>query len=228
MMGTNNSFPMEKPAHRVNVPDFYLAKYEVTQELWNRVMGKEVNFSDNKDCLQCPIDNVSWEYAQEFIRKLNANAIYQYRLPSEAEWEYAAGNGRKHTLFSWGLLGPKGKRGGNVADLTGLKADPDLYPFEGYNDGYENTAPVGQFNPNEFGLYDMSGNVWEWCEDFYHDNYDGAPTDGSAWIDPAGEERVFRGGGYNSGPPGTRVTARVNALPTLGGPALGLRLARSR
>ena len=175
----------EKPQHRVNVQSFYMGKYEVTQAQWQQVMGSNPsNFKGDN----LPAETVSWNEAQEFIRKLNAmNDGYVYRLPTEGEWEYAC-RARTMTAFAYGdSLSPE------QANFNGNS------PYGGAAKGVyrQKTTPVGTFQPNAFGLYDMHGNVWEWCEDWYHDSYNGAPTDGSAWLS-GGEQkhRVLRGGSW--------------------------------
>ena len=148
-----------------------MGKYEVTQAQWQQVMGD--NPSEFKNCDQCPVENMSWDDAQEFIKRLNArNDGYKYRLPTESEWEYAC-------------------RAGTTGDYAG---DLDEMAWWGGN-ADSKTHPVGQKQPNAFGLYDMHGNVLEWVEDWFHDNYNRAPTDGSAWLS-GGEQkfRVLRGG----------------------------------
>jgi formylglycine-generating enzyme required for sulfatase activity len=174
MMGSENGDKDEKPAHQVTINNsIYMGKYEVTQAQWQQVMGS--NPSRFKNCDQCPVEMVTWNDVQEFIKKLNAmNDGSTYRLPSEAEWEYAC-------------------RAGTTNDYAG-----DLDAMGWYDKNSERkTHAVGQKQPNAFGLYDLHGNVWEWCEDWYHDNYNGAPTDGSAWLG-GGEQkkRVLRGGSW--------------------------------
>jgi formylglycine-generating enzyme required for sulfatase activity len=174
MMGSENGNKDEKPVHQVTINySIYMGRYEVTQAQWQQVMGS--NPSRFKNCDQCPVEMVTWNDVQEFIQKLNAmNDGYAYRLPSEAEWEYAC-------------------RAGTTSDYAG-----DLDAMGWYDKNSEHrTHADGQKQPNGFGLYDMHGNVWEWCEDWYHDNYNGAPTDGSAWLS-GGEQkkRVLRGGSW--------------------------------
>lgn len=150
-----------------------------------------------------------------------------WRLPSEAEWEFAAGNGARHTIFSWGDGPPVGKKGGNVYDENDHKNDPketDFFP--GYLDGFANTAPVGSFEPNDFGLFDMTGNAWEWCADAWHDSYLGAPADGSPWLDenPSNIERARRGGSYSYGPEHSRTANRTANVVHYRSRNLGFRL----
>lgn len=157
---------------------YYLGNYEVTQKQWREVMG--INPSNFKGD-NLPVENVSWNDAQDFVKKLNEKeGTDKYRLPSEAEWEYAA-RAWTTTRYSFG------------------NDDSDLgdYAWYNYNSGRK-THPVGQKQPNPWGLYDMHGNVWEWVQDEWHSDYDGAPTDGSAWEDGSNSYRVWRGGGWIS------------------------------
>jgi formylglycine-generating enzyme required for sulfatase activity len=164
----------EKPVHRVTIREgFYMGKYEITQAQWQQVIGN--NPSNFKGCDQCPVEEVSWNDAHDFIKKLNAmNDGYTYRLPSEAEWEYAC-------------------RAGTINDYAG-----DLDSLAWYRKNSDGkTHPVGQKQANAFGLYDMHGNVEEWCEDYWHEFYYRAPIDGSVWL-TGGESnsRVLRGGSW--------------------------------
>jgi len=172
-MGDNQSrFTEDKPAHQVTVGAFWIGQYEVTQAVWIKIM--ETNPAQHK-CDQCPVERVSWHEVQEFIRRLNEKTGMKYRLPTEAEWEFAARAGKS-----------KGNKyaGGSDLDMVAW--------YDGNSDGM--THPVGQKNRNAFLLYDMSGNVCEWCQDNWHPNYDDAPIDGSAWVQEADPTRVFRGG----------------------------------
>lgn len=180
-MGSEDGYSDENPVHSVTVADFHLCKYPVTQAQWRSVMGsdpEELCFAGLDDC---PVERVSWHDVQDFLEMLNHLTGKQYRLPSEAEWEFAARGG----------ITPKGfKYAGSD--------DPDEVAWYDRNSG-GNTHPVGEKKANERGLYDMSGNVWEWCEDVYHPNYHGAPTDGSAWISDGNKaSRVVRGGSWDS------------------------------
>ncbi len=118
-----------------------------------------------------PVIHVSWNDATAYCGWLSRKTGKTYRLPTEAEWEYAAGNGSKHTKFSWGNGDPEGKKGGNVADENTKEKINWADYFKGYRGGYVYTAPVGSYDPNDFGLYDMTGNVWEWCSDWYNKDY---------------------------------------------------------
>ncbi|MEM6966504.1 MAG: SUMF1/EgtB/PvdO family nonheme iron enzyme, partial [Bacteroidota bacterium] len=199
-MGNDYGEDDEKPAHSVTVPAFKMQKYEVTQRLWEAVMGN--NPSEFKDCERCPVGSVSWNDAQEFIRKLNALTGLKYRLPSESEWEYAA-------------------KGGEEFKYAGSDDLSKVGWYDGNSDG--KTHPVGELQPNQYGLYDMSGNVWEWCEDTWNWDYTDAPTDGSAWIGD-GSRRVFRSGSWRIDARYCRVSNRDFNSPDYRGNIVGFRL----
>ncbi|MCE7925361.1 MAG: formylglycine-generating enzyme family protein [Haliscomenobacteraceae bacterium CHB4] len=165
----------EKPPHKVTINSFYIGKYEVTQAQWKAVMDNNPSYF--KDCDDCPVESVNWNDVQVFLQKLNAKTGKKYRLPTEAEWEYAA-------------------RGGNKSQKYIYAGGSDLSAVAWYGDNSNSkTHPVGSKSPNELGLYDMSGNVWELCEDIGHDNYSGAPTDGNAWTTGGdSSNRINRGG----------------------------------
>jgi len=184
----SEAYRSEKPIHKVTVPDFHLCKYPVTQGLWNSVMGKENNHSKFQGSNR-PVERVSWNDTQVFLEKLNQHPGVKgvkYRLPSEAEWEYAARGGKPSPSGAGGQSGAYA--GGNKLKEVGW------YDTNSHGE----TKPVGMKLPNELGLYDMSGNVWEWCADVWHENYDHAPADGSAWL-TGGEQgrRVVRGGSWD-------------------------------
>ncbi|GEM_PF-4004828 len=187
MMGSNE-YNHEKPVHKVKISrPFYLGIYPVTQREWEQVMGNNPsNFKGNN----LPVESISWYDAQEFIKKLNEKeGTDKYRLPSEAEWEYAARAGTT-TRYSFG-------------DDESKLGD---YAWYGANSGSK-THEVGQKKSNPWGLYDMHGNVWEWVQDKWHSNYNGAPTDGSAW-ERDGSNRVDRGGGWSGSARSCRSAGR--------------------
>ena len=205
----------ELPRHEVCVKGFWMGKYEVTQAQWQAVMGSNPS---NFQGVDRPVEMVSWNDAQEFLRKLNATiethgrASLQFRLPSEAEWEYAARAGTQ-TVYSFG----------DDSDQLGD------YAWFNANSGNK-THPVGQKKPNAFGLYDMHGNVWEWQSDTYHENYNGAPTDGSAW-ESLGDEKakkLLRGGSWSNVPNLVRSANRDRSEPGYQGSDFGLRVVRVR
>ena len=174
--GVGSVWSEEEPVHWVSVPTFYMGKYEVTQAQWQAVMGSDPSLFVGDDR---PVEKVSWDEAKAFCAALADMTEYAIRLPSESEWEYACRVGTT-TDYHFG-------------DDVSVLGDYGWYDSNSENE----THPVGQKTPNAFGLHDMYGNVWEWCEDWFHDNYEGAPTDGSAWISPAGTLRVLRGGAYD-------------------------------
>ncbi|WP_094226984.1 formylglycine-generating enzyme family protein [Methanolobus psychrotolerans] len=176
MMGSKQDVTA-RPVHEVTISKaFYLGKYPVTQREWMSIMGSNPSFF--KGHYNHPVEQVSWNDAQEFVNKLNAKeGTDKYRLPSEAEWEFACRAGTT-TKYSFG---------DNESDL-------DEY---GWCSG-KTTHPVGQKKPNPWGLYDMNGNVWEWCEDKWHSSFEGSPVDGSAWKYSTTSLRVDRGGCWSS------------------------------
>ena len=182
MMGSND-YDSEKPVHKVCLDGFWMGKYEVTQTQWEAIMK---NNPSNFKGADRPVEMVSWNDAQAFLKQLNVGATgrspVQFRLPSEAEWEYAARAGTQ-TAYSFG-------------DDSNRLGD---YAWYDDNSGNQ-THPVGQKQPNAFGLYDMHGNVWEWVADTYHENYEGASDDGSLWGDLGDKKaKVLRGGSCLSG-----------------------------
>jgi formylglycine-generating enzyme required for sulfatase activity len=185
----------EKPAHEVTLSTpFYMGKYEVTQEQYQEVMGK--NPSQFKGRPDLPVEVVSWDDAREFCKKVSAKTGRVLRLPSEAEWEYACRAGTE-TLYHSG------------DDESSL----DKAAWYAGN-SKRATHPVGQKEASAFGLCDMHGNVWEWCEDDWHHSYKGAPVDGSAWIDkPRDAHRVMRGGSWYFYPGYCRSAFRFNLDP---------------
>ena len=209
--GVAGWYEFEHPQHEVKISKpFYLQSTLVTQGQWKRVMGD--NPSHFKNCGDdCPVEVVSWDDAQGFTKRINEmEGTGNYRLPTEAEWEYAC-------------------RAGSTAGFY-FGADPSkLGEYAWYNDNSEDqTHPVGRKKPNPWGLYDMHGNVMEWVEDDSHKTYDGAPADGSAWIDKErGACRVFRGGGWGFGALYCRSVYRFGALPDFRAAVLGFRLSRS-
>ena len=196
----------EQPQHSVALRSFALGKYDVTQEQWYAVMG--VNPSSNKG-RPLPVENVSWDDVQLFIQKLNAVTGMRYRLPTEAEWEYAARAGST-TAYSFG----------DDASQLGLYAW-----FTTNSDG--KTHPVGEKQANNFGLYDMHGNVWEWVQDCYVANYAGAPADGSAVVQEAPCLHVLRGGSWNDDSVNLRSATRSWYNPGRRSFDLGFRLAKT-
>ena len=195
------------PIHEVTVSDFYLAQTEVTQAQWRAVMGE--NPSDFKDCDLCPVEQVSWDDVQMFLTKLNnRSGGVKHRLPTEAEWEYAARGGIHNKGYSYANA---------VRD--------DIEPVAWYSENAgEKTHPVKGKAPNALGLYDMTGNVWEWCSDWY-ENY-GAAAQTNPRGASSGTRRVFRGGSWYSDPIFCIVSFRFRDATSNRYNFLGFRLAR--
>lgn len=224
-MGSDRGTAWERPAHTVTVAPFALGRTEVT-------------FDQYAACVQAgacprlpgdmgygrgdrPVIDVGWDEAQDYVRWLSRRTGKVYRLPTEAEWEYAARAGSAGR-WAWGADPAAACRHGNVADRAhgaawGTPCD----------DGARATAPVGRYAANAFGLHDMSGNVWEWVEDCWHEGYQGAPADGSAWTQGGDcTARVIRGGAWNFAAEDARVTNRGgNDIPNRT-PFIGFRVAR--
>ena len=197
----------EKPQHRVNLQEFYLGKYPVTQEQYQAIMGN--NPSDFKDNPKNPVENVSWDEAQEFCQKLSEKKGKKYRLPSEAEWEYACRAGTQTRYYF-----------GDDAKLLG--------EYAWYSDNSDSqTHPVGQKKPNDWELYDMYGNVCEWCEDGWYKNYKNAPANGTAWNDKHSQinSRLLRGGSWDFSPRLCYSACRINGNPDHRNNLIGFRVA---
>ncbi|HPE35333.1 MAG TPA: SUMF1/EgtB/PvdO family nonheme iron enzyme, partial [Bacteroidales bacterium] len=181
----------EKPSHQVTISDFYIGKYEVTQKQWREIMGDNPSYF--KNCDNCPVEQVSWNDIQKFIEKLNQRTGKYFRLPTEAEWEFAARGGRQSRGFKY----------------AGSNNIGEVAEYDGNNN--KSTKPVGGRKANELGIYDMSGNVWEWCSDWY-----GSYSSGSQ-INPqgpsSGSSRVLRGGGWLDGAQDCRVSYRNGGTP---------------
>lgn len=193
----------EHPSHLVTLSDFYICTTEVTQQLWKAVMGN--NPSHFTSDLMCPVEQVGWSRCQSFITKLNEMTGQNFRLPTEAEWEFAA-------------------RGGNKSHGYKYSGSDDINDVAWYISNSSNkTHPVAQKVPNELGLYDMSGNVCEWCSDWYGNYAADGQTNPTG--PTSGTHRVYRGGQWSGFEGGCRVTARYHFLPTSTHTGLGLRLA---
>jgi formylglycine-generating enzyme required for sulfatase activity len=185
----------EKPQHKVTLKAFWIAKYPITQAQYQVVIGNNPsNFQDDSS----PVENVAWNDAVDFCQKISTKLKETFQLPSEAQWEYACRAGTK-TPFHFGET--------ITENLANYDAN-STYLHESSGNKRGKTTPVGIFSPNTFGLYDMHGNVWEWCEDDYHDNYEGALTDGSAWLSSNSSKKVIRGGSWCIYPPYCRSASR--------------------
>ena len=199
----------EKPPHTVFIRSFLMGRTEITQKQWRDVMGS--NPSRFAACgPECPVESVSWDDVQQFIENLNQKTGQKYRLPSEAEWEYAA-------------------RAGATTDWSFGNHESKLYDYAWYRaNSASKTQAVGKKLPNAFGLYDMHGNVLEWTQDCWHDNYAGATIDGSAWTTGcSGNVQVLRGGSWNGIPASLRSANRGRFSPRGRDNSIGFRLART-
>ncbi|OQW91788.1 MAG: hypothetical protein BWK79_16130, partial [Beggiatoa sp. IS2] len=207
-MGEKDSRDDEKPQHSVTIQPFCMGKYPVTQAQWQAMMGNNpAHFKGDHR----PVEAVSWEEAVEFCKKLSQHTGKTYQLPSESQWEYACRVGTT-TPFHFGET--------LTTDLANYNGG-----FGWFTSKYRGeTTPVGIFPPNAFGLHDIHGNVWEWCEDVWHENYVGAPTDGSAWVS-GGEQgrRVLRGGSWRYNPNWVRSASRNRNNLTARFDSLGVR-----
>ncbi|MEB3219848.1 MAG: SUMF1/EgtB/PvdO family nonheme iron enzyme [Nostocales cyanobacterium 94392] len=202
----------ESPQHKVTIQPFFMGKFPVTQEQYQAIMGENPSRFQGK---KKPVESVSWNNVVEFCDKISKRTGKTYRLPSEAEWEYGCRAGTT-TPFHFGET--------ISTDLANYKGtdwnyEGKLYPGN-YGSGSkgeyrEQTTDVGSFPANAFGLYDMHGNVWEWCQDIWHDNYHGAPIDGTPWLDNGGNNnyRVLRGGSWNLNPEHCRSASRGYISP---------------
>lgn len=198
----------EKPVHEVCLNDFYIGRYEITQWQWEEVMDYNPAFYKRGD--NYPVETVSWDDVQKFIEKLSQKTGKKYRLPTEAEWEYAARSGGKKEIWS------------------GTNNEPVLGEFAWYDDNADRTThPVGEKKSNGLGLYDMSGNVWEWVADWYDENYYKERVKDSPQGPSEGEYRVLRGGSWHDGKNRMRTTERRRGNPKYRSPYLGFRIALS-
>ncbi len=203
-MGSNDGRVYEKPMHEVCLEDFYLGKYEVTQREWKALMGRSLSsFNGNRR----PIERVTWDDAQSFILKLNDRSGMTYRLPTEAEWEYAA------------------RSGGRQEKYAGTSSRSSLVSFAWHdvNSGGQ-TRAVGLKKPNSIGLHDMSGNVWEWCSDWYSEDYYAQSERDNPQGPATGRYRVIRGGEWSLPGRLTRTTYRDASKPDIRKNDIGFRL----
>jgi formylglycine-generating enzyme required for sulfatase activity len=209
-MGSNDD-PSEKPIHRVTIKPFSISKFPITVREWNECVAAKVcsDATTGKD--DAPAANLSWNDAQEFVAWLSRLGGKQFRLPTEAEWEYAARAGTQ-TRYWWGD-----------------QLQSDMANCKGCSGLYESTQPlkVGSFKPNPFGLHDMGGSVGQWVEDCWHKDYQGAPIDGSAWIERNCAARVMRSGSWKNDPSYIRPASRDRYDTGVRYPTHGFRIVAS-
>jgi formylglycine-generating enzyme required for sulfatase activity len=235
----------EGPLHTVNIAySFFMGKYELTQRQWLALMGSWPDSTNNPPNYPeyglgdtYPAYFISWDDAQNFIAALNTHVTNTgqgpatFRLPSEAEWEYACRAQTQTRFFfgdslavdDWVTDGPAGTLPGNRSDYMWF-----WFNCQGDANGAYGSKPVGTKLPNQFGLYDMSGNIWEWCQDWWHNGYTGAPTDGSAWESPAGTYPVIRGGDWGDPAHNCRSAYRDAFNPDTRSYLFGLRFVRTQ
>jgi formylglycine-generating enzyme required for sulfatase activity len=209
-MGSETGEKHERPVHKVCVDSFEIGKLEVTQAQWQTVMGtKPSNFAACGET--CPVEQVSWNDAQEFIARLNARKQGVFRLPTEAEWEYACRSGGKDEVF------PGGVAASEVSKIAWHNKD----------EIGNQTHPVGTKNPNGLGLHDMSGNVWEWVHDAFVTPYDVSAGEKNPRVEKSVEQkRVIRGGSWNQKVNYVRCAIRARYEPGVRDSRIGLRLVK--
>jgi formylglycine-generating enzyme required for sulfatase activity len=225
LMGSPESEPerlaSEGPQHTITLQPFFMGKFPVTQAQWQAVAGfpkVKIDLEPDPSYFKGanhPVETVSWYRAVEFCARLSKATGREYRLPSEAHWEYACRAGTT-TPFHFGeTISPElANYDGNYTYASGSKG---IYR--------EQTTEVGSFPANAFGLYDMHGNVWEWCADHWHDSYDGAPADGSVWLsENANNSRMLRGGSWYNNPEFCRSAFRDYNMPGVRYDSYGFRV----
>lgn len=234
-LGSNDGSADRKPAHTVVLDDYYMGKYEIKQQQWMAVMDENPSFYK---CDECPVTNVSWDEVQEYISKVNSQTGKKYRLPTEAEWEFAARGGvneqvreGKHVRGGVnellvadnkkGLMAPEKTKSGER--FSGRKAGPQSIAWY-LNNADNHVHRVGLKQPNDLGIYDMCGNAEEWAADWYALNYGSKDTVSNPAGPVGGKSKVVRGGSYASTANETIVTRRAAYLPDTKAMSLGFRL----
>ncbi len=222
MMGSpkGEGYDSEEPQHEVTVPPFFMGKYPITQAQWRAITSLPKVERDLKldpshfKGDRRPVEQVSWDDAVKFCQRLSKQTGKEYRLPSEAEWEYAC-RARTTTPFNFGET---------ITDQLANYRASENYASEPKGEYRKQTTPVGSFPPNAFGLYDMHGQVLEWCQDDWHGNYEGAPTNGSAWLSGASSIKVVRSGSCLLDPSRCRSAARIDNNCVVQSRDIGLRV----
>lgn len=217
MMGSSDSGgdKSETPLHQVTVPPFYMSKYPITQAQCQAVLGVNPSYTKGENR---PVERVSWYDICVFCQELSRITGEEYRLPSEAEWEYACRAGTTTPFYFGETI---------TSDLANYQGNR-IYASEPKGVYRKQTTDVGQFPPNAFGLYDMHGNIWEWCADYYHEDYTYAPSDGSAWITKGKYKvRLLRGGSWFYPANYNRSAYRFGCSPGYSDLLMGFRVART-
>lgn len=187
-MGSTTGVKNERPVHKVRLKSFYISKYEVTQQLWQSVMGSNPSYFST--CSNCPVEEATPDEVDAFIGKLNSLSVKHYRLPTEAEWEYAAMGGKQSKGYRY-------PGSDNLTEVAWMKDNAE-----------EKTHPVGLKKPNELGIYDMAGNVWELCSDWWEPAFYKRSAADNPGNDRKAIFRVVRGGSWRSGEERCYTTAR--------------------
>lgn len=227
LMGSPTSEPErevdEGPQHLVKVAAFELGKAEVTFDEWDACVAAGGCQHEPGDAGwgrgQRPVINVSWNDAHEYVRWLSRETGMRWRLPTEAEWEYAGRAGTRTPFSTGACISTRQANYNGNSDYNDCGAQTGVYVGK--------TQPVGSYPANPWGLYEMQGNVWEWVEDCWHDSYQGVPMDGSAWTQGACPERVVRGGSWGISPRFLRSADRYRSVPGNRGSGNGFRVART-
>lgn len=213
----------EKPKHTVALNSFYIDKYEVTVAQFRkfckstrRKMPKQPYWNNEKH----PVVNVNWDHARAYAKWVGK------RLPTEAEWEYVARSGNRRLYYAWGNIKPTRRNGGNIADESIRAEKRNWKIWKGYFDGFVYTSPVGSFNPNQFGVYDLTGNVCEWCSDWYQEDYYKNSPEFNPKGPKKGTHKVLRGGSWNLGPRKVLTTKRFYFRRAVDLNYIGFRCAR--
>ncbi len=213
--------PYEQPVHKVCVDDFFIGETEVTQRQWTEIMG--VNPSTYKDCDECPVERVSWDDTHDFFRKLHKMTGMTFRLPTEAEWEYACRERGKRVRFGTG----KNMIGSAEANFDAREYY--LKPYSRVGVYRARTVPVRSFPPNALQLYEMSGNVWEWVQDTYNkDAYQEHEMKNPVHESPDSNYRVVRGGGFRHAPANMRCSKRSSISRDFRWRYIGFRIAKTK
>ena len=210
-----------KPAHRVTLSDYYIGQTEVTQALWQAVMGSNPS---NWKGSNLPVEQVSWNDCQQFITKLNQITGRRFRLPTEAEWEYAARGGNMSRGYKYAGSNDISSVAWYWANSGDSRLSGD-FAWDRVSANHCRTHPVGQKQANELGIYDMSGNVYEWCQDWYDDKYYSKSPSTNPCNNTSASFRVDRGGGWNYDAGVCRVSYRCGNTPDGISSSIGLRLA---